>query len=86
MSGKAVRKFRTIVSLNAFNLSREGLYQMIQKLGGGIGVVFLKGFYKTPPGILINGCILKKMLPNNLTVFKQAEGTNFTSTCSRWPG
>lgn len=86
VGGKTVGKFSAIVRLDAFNGAGEGFYKVFHKQGGGIGAVFLKGRHKAPPGILINGGILEKMLPNHLLFTRQAEGTYFTSTWIRCPG
>lgn len=43
---------------------------MVHKHGGGISAVFLKGFYKPPSGILINGGILEEVLSNDPAVHK----------------
>lgn len=72
---KAVGKFGSIIRLDAFDGERERFYQVFHKLRRRIGAMFLKGFHEAPSGILINGCILEKLLPNNPAVFK-AGGRN----------
>lgn len=74
---KAVGKLRPIIRLDALNGERERFYKVIHKLCGGKGAVLLKGFHKTPPGILINGGVLEKLLPNNFAVFKAGGGDEF---------
>lgn len=61
--GKTVGKLCAIISLNAFDWTREGLYQMFYKLGGRIGAVLLKCFHKTPAGVLVNGRVLENCFP-----------------------
>lgn len=67
---KAVGKFRSIIGLDALDGERERFYQVLHKLRGRIGVVFLKSFHKTPPGILVKGSVLEELLPNDLAVFE----------------
>ncbi len=70
VGGKTVCKFSAVIRLDALNGAGEGFHKVFHKQGGGIGAVFLKGFHKAPPGILINGGILEEMLPNHLAVYK----------------
>lgn len=66
---KAVGEFRPVISLDTFDCAGKGFYQMFHKLGGGIGIVFLKRFNKTPSGILIDRCVLKELFSDHLAVF-----------------
>jgi len=61
VSGKAVGKFCSIIGLDALNGQRKDLYKMIQEGGGGINVMLLKDFRKTPPGILVNRSLLEEV-------------------------
>ena len=70
VGGKTVGKFSAVIRLDALNGAGEGFHKMFHKQGGGIGVMFLKGFHKAPPGILIHGSILEETLPNHLTVYQ----------------
>jgi hypothetical protein len=47
---------------------------MLQKHGGGVGTVFLKGFHISESGILIQSCVLIEFLPLGLS--HQAGGRN----------
>lgn len=67
---KAVGKFRSIIGLDALDGERERFYQVLHKLCGGIGAVFLKSFHKTPSGILVNGSVLEELLSNDPAVFE----------------
>lgn len=75
--GKTVGKLCAIISLNAFDWTREGLYQMFYKLGGRIGAVLLKCFHKTPAGVLVNGRVLEKLFSNDLRIFQAGRGNKF---------
>ena len=77
MGGESVREFGSIVCLYALDFAGECLYQMIHKLGGRVGTAFFKSLYKTPSGILINGGVLEKLLPDNLAVFEAGRGNKF---------
>lgn len=70
MRSKAVGKFCSIIRLDALNGVRERFYEVLHKLGGRIGIVFLKGFYKAPSGILINGSVLEELFPNDSAIFE----------------
>ena len=70
VGGKAVRKLRSVVGLDAFNGAGEGFDQMVYEQGGGIGIMFLKSFHKTPSGELINGGILEKLFSDYPAVFQ----------------
>lgn len=74
---KAVGKLRSIIGLDALNGERECFYQMLHKLRGGIGAVFLKSFHKTPSGILVNGSVLEELLPNDPAVFETGGRNEF---------
>ena len=50
---------------------------MVNKQGGGIGAVLLKGFHKPPSGILINSGILEEVLSNDPAVHKTGRGYEF---------
>ena len=39
--------------------------------------MFFKSLYKTPSGILINGSVLEKLLPDDLAVFEAGGGNKF---------
>ena len=67
---KAVGKFRSIICLDALDGEGERFYEVFHKLCRRIGVVFLKGFHKTPSGKLINGSVLEELLPNDPAVYK----------------
>ena len=75
MSGKPVGELRSVVSLDTFNPAGECFDKVFHKLRGRIGAVFLKGFYKTPSGILVDGGILEELFPDHPAVF-QAGGRN----------
>ncbi len=70
MGGEAVCELGTVVRLEAFNRTGKGFDKVFHKHGRRISAVFLKSFYKTPSGILINGGILEEMLSNYLTIYK----------------
>ncbi len=67
---KTVGKFCPIICLDALNGERERFYQVIHKLCGRIGAMFLESFHETPPGILINSSILEKLFSNDSAVFE----------------
>ena len=69
LARKAVGEFRPVISLDTFDAARERSHQMLHELGGGIGIVFLKRFHKTPSGILIDRCVLKELFSDHLAVF-----------------
>ena len=77
MGREAVGELCPIVGLDTFNRAGKGFYKVFHKLCGRIGTVFLKGFYKTPSGILIDSCVLEEMFPNNLAVFQAGRGDEF---------
>ncbi len=77
VGGKAVGKFGAIVRLDALNGAREGFHKVFHKQGGGIGAVFLKGFHKAPPGILIYGGILEELFADHPAVDKAGGGDEF---------
>ena len=77
VSGKAVGKLRAIVRLDTFNLTGKSLDKVFHKLCRRIGTVFFKSLYKTPSGILINGSVLEKLLPDDLAVFEAGGGNKF---------
>lgn len=77
MGSKTVCEFRPIVCLDAFNGTGKCLYKVFHELRRRIRIVFLKGFYKTPSGILIDSCILEEVLPNDVTVFETGRGDKF---------
>ena len=77
MGSEAVGELRSIVGLDTFNRAGKCLYKVFHKLRGRIGAVFLKGFYKAPSGILIDGCVLKELFSKNLTVFQAGGGNKF---------
>lgn len=74
---KTIGKFRAIIGLDTFNRTGKGLNQMFQEHSRGIGVVFLKGLYKTPAGILINGCVLEEMFPSQVRIGKAGRRNKF---------
>lgn len=74
VGGEAVGEFRSVVRLDALDREREGLHQVLQEQGGGIGAVFLKSLHEAPSGILVNGGILEEVLPNDLAVYKAGRG------------
>ena len=63
--GETVCKYRAVIGLDAFDPVRESLHQVIHKTGRAIGIVLVKGFYKTPAGILVNGSELVELLGND---------------------
>ena len=77
MGGEPVRELGSVVCLDALDFSGKCLYQMIHKLGGRVGTVFFKSLYKTPSGILINGSVLEKLLPDDLAVFEAGRRNKF---------
>ena len=77
MGSEAVGELRSIVGLDTFNRAGKCLYKVFHKLRGRIGAVFLKGFYKAPSGILIDGWVLKELFSKNLTVFQAGGGNKF---------
>ena len=77
VGSKAVGKLGPIVRLDALNGKGKRFHQVFHEHGGGIGAVFLKGLHKPPPGVLINGGILEKMLTNNLAVDEAGRGDEF---------
>ena len=77
MGGEPVRELGSVVCLDALDFSGKCLYQMIHKPGGRVGTVFFKSLYKTPSGILINGSVLEKLLPDDLAVFEASRGNKF---------
>ena len=77
VSSKAVGKLWPIVRLDAFNGKGERFHQVFHEHGGGISAVFLKGLHKPPPGVLVNGGVLEKMLADNLTVDEAGRGDKF---------
>lgn len=80
VSGKAVGKFSPVVCLNTLDRTWECLHQMIHKLSGRIGVVLLECLHEMPARILVNSRVLEKLFSDDLVFFRQADGTNFTST------
>ena len=66
--GETVCKYRAVIGLDAFAPVRESLYQVIYKTGRAVGILLVKGFYKTPAGILVNGSKLVERLRNDLWV------------------
>lgn len=77
VGGKTIGEFRSVVCLNALNAAGKGFNQMFHKHSRGIGAVFFKGFHIAPPGILINGGILKELLTNDPAVDKAGRGHKF---------
>lgn len=75
MSGKPVGELRSVVSLDTFNPAGECFDKVLHKLCGRISAVFLKSFYKTPSGILVDGGILEELFSDHLAVF-QTGGRN----------
>ena len=67
---KTVGKFRSIISLDAFNGAGKGFHKVLHKECGGISAVFLKSLHIPPSGELINGSILEEMFSDHLTVHK----------------
>ncbi len=74
VGGKAVGELRPVVRLDALNGQGEGIYQMVQERGGGIGVVFLKGLHETPAGAFVDSGILEEVLPNDSAVDEAGRG------------
>ena len=77
VTGKTVGKFSAVIRLDALNGAGEGFHKMFHKQGGGIGVMFLKGFHKAPPGILIYGGILEELFADHPAVDKAGGGDEF---------
>ena len=77
VSGKTVSKFSPIVWLNTLDCTWECLYQMLHKLSGRIGVVFLECFHETPTRILVNSRILEKLFSDNLGIFQTGRRDKF---------
>ena len=64
------RKLRAIIRLYTLDTGREGLDQMLQEDGGGVGVVLLKGFHVSPAGVFIDGSILKELFSDDFRAGK----------------
>ena len=62
IGSETVCELGTVVSLETFDGEGKGFDQMFQEESGGIGIVFLEGFHKTPAGELIDCCVLKEIL------------------------
>lgn len=77
VGSKAIGKFRSIIRSEALDGEGEGFNKVFHKLGGRIGVMFFKGFHEVPPGKIINGRVLEKLLTYNLTVFEACERDEF---------
>lgn len=77
VSSKAVGKFRPVIRLDTLDGKGERFYEVLQKLCRRIRIVFLKGFYETPSGVLIYGGVLEELLSNDLTVFEAGRGDKF---------
>lgn len=77
VSSKAVGKFRPIIRLDTLDGKGERFYEVLHKLCRRIRAVFLKGFYKTPSGILVYGGVLEELLSNDLAVFEAGGGDEF---------
>ena len=78
--GKTVSKFCTIISLNAFDRTGKGFYQMFYKLGSSNASTNRQREYSSI------AVYWKNCFPMTWGFFRQAEGTNFTSTWIRCPG
>ena len=74
VGSKAVGKLWPIVRLDAFNGKRKRFHQVFHEHGRGISAVLIKGLHKPPPGELINGGILEKMLTDNPAVDEAGRG------------
>ena len=77
VGGKTVGKFGSVISLDTLDCTGKGLYQMIYKLSGGIGAVFLKCLDKTPAGILVDGRVLEKLFSDHLWIFQTCRRNKF---------
>lgn len=74
---KPVGEFGSIVCLDALNRAGKGFDKMVNKQGGGISVVLLKGFHIAPSGILVNSSILEKLFSNDPAVDKAGRRDEF---------
>ncbi len=75
--GKTVGELIPVIRLDTFNGTGKGFDKVIHKQGGGIGTVFLEGFYIAPSGIFINGGILEEVFSNDIAVHKAGRGNKF---------
>ena len=86
VSHKTVGKLCSVIRLYALNGEREGFNEVIHKLCGRIGAVFLKSFHEAPSGILINGRVLEELLSNDPAVFKAGRGNKLHIHLNPLPG
>lgn len=66
-SCETLGKLRTVIRLNTVYRQRKTPYQMLEESCRSEGVMGIKSFDISPPGILVNGCILEEFFADSLT-------------------
>lgn len=77
LRGEAVCELRSVVCLDAFDGTREGLDQVVNEHGGRIGAMLFKSFHKPPAGEFINGGVLEELSTDDFWILEAGRRDKF---------